>query len=210
MWKNIQRAAWVLLLLTVVGTAEAQSEQRLRLHEKSILVYGSIINGENTQFVIRIARFLPDRVFEWETTAFQGTVHLHKAAVEEAETLTYGMLFEAGVGFESSDTITKWLSSKMFSELSRGKPVKYRLNNVKAEFILDGREIYKVLLDGKELEIPAIRIKDSRKGVWLFQDDPGNPLLLRYVSPYFREELKRVSNSEDNQLRWIKKLPAVN
>lgn len=194
----------------MAGTAEAQSEQKLRLHEKSILVYSSLIDGEDRQFVIRIARFLPDRVFEWETTAFQGTVHLHKASVENAESLTYGRLFEAGVGYESSDTITKWLSARMFSELSLGKPVKYKLNNMKAEFVLDGREFYKVLLDGDELEIPAIRIKDSRKGVWLFQDDSGNPLLLRYVSPYFREELKRVSNADGNQLRWIKKLPAVN
>ena len=199
-----------MLLLTTVGTAEAQSEKKLSLHEKSILVYSSIIDGEDTQFVIRIARFLPDRVFEWETTAFQGTVHLHKAAVENAERLTYGRLFEAGVGYESSDTVTKWLSSKMFSELSLGKSVKYRLNNLKADFVLDGREVYKVILDGEELEIPAIRIKDSRNGVWLFQDDHENPLLLRYISPYFLEELKRVSNSDANQLRWIKKLPPVN
>lgn len=174
-----------MLLLTVTGTTAAQSEQKLHLHEKSILVYSSIIDGEDKQFVIRIARFLPDRVFEWETTAFQGTVHLHQSAVETAEILTYGRLFEAGVGYESSDTVTKWLSGKMYRELTLGKPVKYKLNNLKAEFILDGREVYKLFLDGDELEIPAIRVKDSRKGVWLFQDDPNNPLLLRYVSPTF-------------------------
>jgi hypothetical protein len=194
----------------MVGTATAQNEQKLPLHEKSILVYSSIIDGKDKQFVIRIARFLPDRVFEWETTAFQGTVHLYQSAVESAEILTYGRLFEAGVGYESSDTVTKWLSGKMYRDLSAGSPVKYKLNNMKAEFVLDGREIYKFLLDGEEVEIPAIRIKDSRKGVWLFQDDPDNPLLLRYESPYFREELKRVSNSFDNKLRWIQKLPPVN
>lgn len=192
------------------GRAEAQNEQFLRLHEKSILVYNSIIDGEDKQFVIRIARFIPDRVFEWETTAFQGTVHLSQSAVESAECLTYGRLFEAGVGYESSDTVTKWLSGKMFRELSEGRPVKYKLNRLKAEFVLDGREVYQLSLDGEAVDIPAIRVKDSRKGVWLFQDDPDNPLLLRYVSPYFSEELKRVSNSDDNQLRWIKKLPPVN
>ncbi len=199
-----------MLLLMMPGRAEAQTEQFLRLHEKSILVYNSIINGEDKQFVIRIARFKPDRVFEWETTAFQGTVHLHQVAVESAECLTYGKLFEAGVGYESSDTVTKWLSGKMYRELSKGKPVKYKLNRLRAEFVLEGREVYQLSLDGKVMEIPAIRVKDSRKGVWLFQDDPDNPLLLRYVSPYFREELTKVSNSDDNQLRWIKKIPPIN
>lgn len=198
------------MLLIVVGTAAAQNERKLRLYEKSILVYSSIIDGENRQFVIRIARFLPDRVFEWENTAFQGTVHLHRSAVETAEKLTYGKLFEAGVEYESSDTVTKWLSGKMYRALSEGSPVKYKLNNLEAEFVLDGREVYKLMLDGEEMEIPAIRIKDSRKGVWLFQDDPDNPLLLKYVTPYFREELTRVSNSQNNQLRWIHKLPPVN
>jgi len=182
----------------------------LCLYEKSILVYSSIIDGENKQFVIRIARFLPDRVFEWETTAFQGTVHLHRSAVETAERLTYGGLFEAGVGYESSDTVTKWLSGKMYRDLSEGSPVKYKLNNLQAEFVLVGREVYKLMLDDEEMEIPAIRVKDSRNGVWLFQDDPENPLLLRYVSPFFRDELTRVSNSRNNQLRWIHKLPPVN
>jgi len=194
----------------MTGTVTAQNEKKLSLQEKSILVYSSIIGGEDKQFVIRIARFQPDRVFEWETTAFQGTVHLYRSAVESAESLTYGKLFQAGVGYESSDTITKWLSGKMFSELLEGVPVKYKLNNVKAEFVLDGREDYKIRVDGEEMEIPAIRIKDSRKGIWLFQDDPANPVLLSYVSPYFREELKRVSNSDNNQLRWISTLPPVN
>ena len=194
----------------MTGTASAQSDEaKLDLQEKSILVYSSIIGGESKQFVIRIARFQPDRVFEWETTAFQGTVHLYSSAVAAAECLTYGKLFQAGVGYESSDTVTKWLSGKMYSELLEGRPVKYKLNNLRAEFVLDGRETFKLKIDGEERELSALRIKDSRKGIWLFQDDPENPLLLSYVSPYFREELKRVSNSDSNQLRWIKTLPPV-
>lgn len=201
----------VLLLLTTAGiTAAFGTEAGLPLRDRSILVYTSIIDGEDRQFVIRIARFSPDRVFEWETTAFQGTVHLHSSAVESAETLTYGNLFEAGVGWESSDTVTKWLSGKMYRELVLGSPVKYKLNNMKVEFVLDGREMYSLSLDGEEIEIPAIRIKDSRKGTWLFHDDPDNPVLLKYTSPYFREELERVSNSDGNRLRWIRNLPPVN
>jgi len=195
----------------MAGNAEqAAGAEPFGLHEKSILVYNSIINGENSQFVIRIARFAPDRVFEWETTAFQGTVHLHSSAVESAEILTYGKLFEAGVGYETSDTVTKWLSGKMYRELKKGDPVEFKLNNLKAEFVLDGVEQYLFSLDGEEIEVSAIRVKDSRRGEWLFQDDPDNPLLLRYVSPYFREELKRVSNSADNRLRWIRDLPPIN
>ena len=197
-------------MLAATGLATAQdSDPKLGLGEKSVLVYNSIIGGEERQFVIRIARFLPDRVFEWETTAFQGTVHLFSSAVESAETLTYGKLFQAGIGYEPKETVTKWLSGRMDREMVQGKPVKYKVNNLQAEFVLDGREEFTLTLDGEEIAVPAIRIKDSRKGTWLFQDDPGNPLLLKYVSPYFREELKRVSNSSDNQLRWINTLPAV-
>jgi len=198
------------LLLTASGTAAPQNEQKLDLQARSILVYNSIINGENSQFVIRIARFLPDRVFEWESTAFQGTVHLYRSAVEGAECLTYGKLFEAGVSFDSSDTVTKWLSGKMYRELLEKGKGRFKLNNMKADFSLEGREHYALALDGEEILVPAIRVKDSRKGIWLFQDDPDNPVLLKYVSPYFHEELTRVSNAEENQLRWIRKLPPVN
>lgn len=198
-------------MLSTAGIAEsADGAEPFDLHDRSILVYSSIVNGENSQFVIRIARFSPDRVFEWETTAFQGTVHLHSSAVESAEILTHGRLFEAGVGYETSDTVTKWLSGKMYRELKKGEPVDFKLNNLKAEFVLEGTESYLFSLDGEEVEVPAIRVRDSRRGEWLFQDDPDNPLLLRYTSPYYREELKRVSNASDNRLRWIRTLPPVN
>lgn len=199
------------MLAMIAGISPAAAgDVKLDLQEKSILVYTSVSGDQENQFVIRIARFLPDRVFEWETTAFQGTVHLHRAAVESAETLTYGRLFEAGVGFETSDTITKWLSNTMYHEIKKGSPVKFKLNQMKAEFVLEGTETFTLLLDGKEIQVPAIRIKDSRRGTWLFQDSPDNPVLLKYVSPYFREELKRVSNDADNRLRWLRKVPPVN
>ena len=116
-------------MIVVTGPVAARdSDTRLTLKERSVLVYNSIIGGEERQFVMRIGRFLPDRVFEWETTAFQGTVHLFRSAVESAETLTYGKLFQAGVGYETKDTVTKWLSGRMYRELVTGKSVKYKLN----------------------------------------------------------------------------------
>ena len=40
-------------------------------------------------------------------------------------------------------------------------------------------------------------------------DDPQDPLLLQYETPYYRETLKRVATDQKNSLRWIKKLPPV-
>ncbi len=175
----------------------------------TVLVYHNTAADQERQFVVRIARFLPDRVMEWESESHQGTVHLSRKAVRSARKLTLSGLFEPGVDSESSDTLIKWLSQDLFAELSGKGKAKVLLNAFPVVLELKGRTTVKLTVDRSEVEVPAIEVEDSRKGRWLFLDHADNPLLIEHSNPYYRERLAAISTTQKNSLRWIKKLPPV-
>lgn len=175
----------------------------------TVLVYQNTAADQERQFVVRIARFLPDRVMEWESESHQGTVHLSRKAVQSARKLTLSGLFDPGVDTESSDTLIKWLSRDVFEELARKGQVKVVLNAFPLVLQLKGRSTARLSVDRTEVEIPVLELEDSRKGRWLFLDHADNPLLVEHSNPYYRERLTAVSTTQKNSLRWIKKLPPV-
>lgn len=182
----------------------------LELGPNSVLVYRNTAGDEpERQFVVRIARFRPDLVLEWDSESHQGTIHIGSAAVASARRLSLSGLFEAGVDTESKDATTKWLSLELFAELARKGKVKVHLNAFPSVLELKGRSTTTLEWNREEIEVPVLEVVDSRKGRWLILDEPGNPLIIEHSSRYHRERLAVVATNQKGSLRWIKRLPPV-
>ncbi len=180
------------------------------LAPNSVLVYqNQTTRGGETQFVIRVARFQPDIVLEWESTSDQGTLHLFQSAVEEARNFTFTSLFEVGVEMESSDTMTYWLSERMYQELTENGETQVLINRAPVKWQLKGEGTYRLTVNKEIEEIPTISVEDDRKGSWTFHKNRENPLLLEYVTPYFHQRLTVVSTAPTNILRWMRQVPPV-
>lgn len=181
----------------------------LSLGPHSVIVYENRTGEGESQFVIRLGRYRPDIFLEWESTSHQGLLHLYREAVEKAKGFTLTGLFEVGVNLESSDLMTVWLSDQAYLDLIQDGKTEIQLNRISAKMELEGEGVYPVIVNGESLEVPVLRLKDTRRGTWTLLKDPENPLILEYVSPYFRQSLKRVSTAKTNKFRWIKDLPPV-
>jgi hypothetical protein len=182
----------------------------LELGPGSILVYeNQPVTKDPTSLVIRIARFQPDIVFEWETVSFQGTGHIFRAAVRSSRKINLSAMFDPGVDMEASDWTVKWLSRALYEDLIRDGKAKIELNGGQATFEVTGKGLFTLTVDGEEVTLPAFSVKDSRRASWTFLDDPSNPLFLQYETRYYHEQLKRVATDQKGSLRWIKKLPPV-
>lgn len=199
----------VLVMILTAGMPLTWGAEELAFDARTVLVYENQTGSENHQFVVRIARFQPDILFEWESFNHQGTVHLRKKAVAEAKRLTVGGLFEAGVDIDSKDVMTNWLSTRMYQFLVEAGETEVQLNRKKIRMRLVGEEHRQVVLNKVQIEVPVVRVEDSDRGSWLVYRDPQNPVLIEYQSRHYHMQLKRISTSKSNNLRWIKKLPPV-
>ena len=206
MWKVMCSAIWMWLGLHSLSAAVAAP---LEIGEGTVLIYENVSGDEPTQFIIRLARFQPDIVLEWESVSHQGTIHLYSEAVSGAPKLTVSALFEPGIDFESDDVMTKWLPRELFQEILDGNQTKALLNNLPAKFKLDRRETIPIVLNKEEVEVPVVVIEDSRRGVWTVLDDSANPLLIRYETPFYHEQLLRIATGQKNNLRWIRRVPPI-
>jgi hypothetical protein len=181
----------------------------LQFGAKTVLVYDREIGGEQRQFVLRIARFHPDIFVEWESLSHQGTVHMHAKAVTDSQKLTIERLFEAGVDKESKDVMTKWFSQKLYRQLIEKRNVKVQLDKGKVKLRLVEEDTYPLTVDGESIAVPVIRVEDDKNNRWLVYKNPKNPVVVEVSTLFFLEQLKRVSTSTANNLRWIRKLPPV-
>lgn len=182
---------------------------QLEFAEKTTLVYESVTQAGENQFILRIGRFHPDIVLEWESLSHQGTIHFYRRAVEEARRYAVSTLFDPGTDQESGDTMSKWLSRKVLEEaLSKGE-VKIELNRLPVKFKVVGETTFEIQLNRQPVELKAVSFEDNRRGKWVFLNDPENPVLLEYTNAYYREYLKDVSTTNTMSLRWLKTLPPV-
>jgi hypothetical protein len=205
MWKLI----FAVAVLAVPPSPELRGADPVELKARTILIYENVSGGLPIPFIIRLGRAEPDIVLEWESRNHQGTLHMHRKAIESGRQLTLSDLFEIGVDLETDQATTKWLSQEIFQELVNLGSAQVRLNRIRGKLQLIGRDSRVIEVDGEDVEVPVLLVKDSRRGAWVFLNDPRNPLLLEYESPHYREALIRVSNSERNQLRWLRRLPPI-
>lgn len=177
--------------------------------ERTILRYNNYAQDRKTTFVVRIARYRPDIVLEWENLSDQGTVHLYRKAVEQGDGFTLAGHFQVGVQVESKDIMTLWLSRRSFEELRGQGKVSIKLNRLPLKMQLRDQGLFSLEVNKQSVELPVIHVTDDRRGQWTFYDNAENPLLVAYQSPYFRQELAAFSSGTDQKLRWIKKLPPI-
>lgn len=198
-----------ILLLASLSLTSSLTAEELSFGTNTILVYESESGSEESQFVLRLARFNPDVVFEWESVSHQGTVHLFREAVEEGEGMTISSLFEAGVDVESDDVMTKWLPRRAYRQLLEDGGTELKLNRLKTDFqLIDERT--RILIWNKEERVVSVMVlEDSKKGQWVFLKEESNPVLIEYSTPYYREKLARVSTTGKDVLRWFRILPPV-
>ncbi|MFQ5738435.1 MAG: riboflavin synthase [Acidobacteriota bacterium] len=181
----------------------------LSIGSNTILIYENTSGGKASQFVIRLARYRPDIVFEWESATDQGTVHLFKGAVQNSVKFTLTGLFEVGVDSESPRQTTVWLSNRIYRDLIHNKRTRIALNNSPLKMEVTGEEGYSLLVDKEPVDVTVVRVQDTRRGNWAFLKNPESPLVIEYKSPYFHHRLKAVSNAPVSRLRWIRRLPPV-
>lgn len=206
----------VLAILLMVTTAQAwtniQSNEQvaeLTFGEKTVLVYENQTQGEKHQFVLRIARFHPDILLEWESFSHQGTIHLRKKAVSNAKELTVGGLFEAGVDLESKNVMTNWLSTDLYLKLMQEGKATAQFNRHKMKMVVVQEETRLLSLNSNSVEVSVVRVEDNRGGTWIVHKSQKNPVLIEYQSPHYHMRLTRISTSQSNNLRWIKRLPPI-
>lgn len=185
------------------------SAQPIELGAKSILVYSNHAGNSEQQFVIRLGRFQPDIVLEWESLNHQGTVHFYTKAVEAAERMVVSQLFDPGVDIESPDVMSKWISRALYAELTRDGKGAIELNRSKLKLQAKGDREIEVQLNKQPVKVLCLVVEDSRDGEWLILKDENNPLVMQYQTRFYRETLERISTAETNNLRWLKKLPPV-
>ena len=170
----------------------------------TVLVWKSENRGYTSEFVIRIARFKPDRYFEWESGNTQGTVLLKQGAVEGARKFTGSRLMQAGADIETNNEITYWLSRALFLELRDKGKTTFMLESIKAELVLTGKSNHTLQVNQQPHTVELLEARDSRGGIWGFLDDEANPILIKRRVNTYQEELASVSTNRPGSLRWIK------
>ncbi|HSR50366.1 MAG TPA: hypothetical protein VLV83_06025 [Acidobacteriota bacterium] len=210
MWNAFWAVATLLAVLAAAPAGEREApDGQIDLDANSVLVYRNQARDQSSRFIVRLARFKPDIVLEWENLNDQGTVHLYRKAVAEGQQFTVSGLFEVGVEMESEDEMTLWMPEEAFRQLSEKGSVKIKRSNLPFQIKRSGRTNISLTLNGREVEVPALQAKDSRGGEWLVLDDLSNPLLLAYETRYFKQRLEIINTEDRRPLRWIKNPPPI-
>lgn len=197
---------WVgwLVLLSSAALLQAGSKIPLAFGRDTVVVWEMKTRASTYSFVVRLARFVPDRHFEWENLASQGTIHLDEKSLNQSDRYILSSLFDVGVDVEAKNSTTLWLSRKVFRQLKESGQTKVYLNGLKDEFKKVAEVDYPLMVNRESLPARALHLKDHRDNEWWFLDDEDNPLLLEYKTNHFHQKLKSVSTDRKNTLRWIK------
>ncbi len=195
-----------ILLLTASSSA---APYKLTPRQNTVLIYENQAREFKSRLVVRVARYGPDIVMEWENTNDQGTIHLFRKAVESGSSFTLRGHYQVGVDVESPDTSTIWLPRSIHSKLMEKGKAKFKRNRLPVDLrkIEDGTRTLQH--NERKVEIEVFTAQDSRGDKWTFSADPENPILVGFESRYFKQRLVSFSTPKRDTLRWIRKLPPV-
>ncbi|MBI4483966.1 MAG: hypothetical protein HY652_13900 [Acidobacteria bacterium] len=186
-------------LLWLLGTADLP-----RFDRDTVLVWQAENRGHTSEFVVRLARFEPDRYFEWEGRAFQGTVWIDRKALEESRSFLVSRLFQAGVDSREKESTALWLSATVFRELKQKGSADIKMDSIPGKLRLLRQDLLEVTVNKKAVTVPVLVVQDSRGGEWRFLDDESNPLFLQQKFREFTQTLRTISTDRKDTLRWIK------
>lgn len=170
----------------------------------TVLVYNIQNQDDRSEFVVRIAEFLPDRYVEWENATTQGTIFMPGRAIASAKTFVNTSLFEGGVDTRGKDKTTLWLSQKIYRDLKERKRIKVSLDGIDSWFSLEGSDQISIDVNRSAMSLPVIRVKDDRGSERAFLDSEDNPLIVRHSIRRYCETLASITTNKTNTLRWIK------
>ncbi len=170
----------------------------------TVLVWKMTNPGLESNFVVRIASFNPDRFMEWESESNQGTVFMSSRDIEEAKGYVNRSLFEGGVDKRSEQNTTLWLSRRIYQELKSKGKVKCLLDGVGGAFESLGQDHLTVEVNSTPRELTVIKATDGRGSEFWFLDREDNPLMVKQVIRNYSQTLTVISTDRPNTLRWIK------
>lgn len=194
--------AAALLALPLVGAA---ADLRLPEFGRDAVLVWAIQNGEfSSQFVVRIASFLPDRFFEWEDDRGQGTVLIRAADLANANGFGDSSLFQAGVESKAKGVTALWLSQRIYRDLKTKRKSKCTVDGVSGTLTHTGDAQLTIQVNRAEITVPAIKTLDSRGAERWFLDDENNPLMLKYAIRQYTQTAVSFTTDRSGTLRWIK------
>jgi hypothetical protein len=171
----------------------------------TVLVWKSVNNSTDLgTLVVRIARFTPDRYFEWEDSTGQGTVFLSGKALATSKIFLMRRLFQSGVDTQSKDSTTLWLSEKSYLDLKSKQKIKLAIDALEEWVKLEGNDQLALEVNQTQQTLPVIKISNTRGMELWFLDSAENPLQVKLVSRNYVETLTSITTDRQNTLRWIK------
>ena len=202
-WMPVVTASAALMLAGLLQAQVVPPGGAQGLGAGAAIVWDTDARGHTSEFIVRIAQFAPDRHFEWESRAQQGTIRIPGSVLQNGRTFTFSRLFDNGVDIERADFLTLWLSDRVYDELKKDKRSQVVIDALKGDLVVLESLDYPVKLDRAAASVPAFRVKDSRGGTWTFLDDRKNPLMLEYRNPYYVQKVRTITTG-GVKLRWIK------
>jgi hypothetical protein len=196
--------AGALILLPAILSSGAQTSSLPAFDRDTVLVYKTEIQDDVSQFVVRIAKFRPERFVEWENATTQGTIFMTSKAVEKARTFVNARMFEGGVDTKGKDATTLWLSEAVFKELKEKNRAKVSIDSVTGVMTVEGAEEISIDVNRMPRLLPVLKVKDDRGAERWFLDDPQNPLMVKHVLRFYTQVLTSITTDKPNTLRWIK------
>jgi len=203
-----RRLAW--LILPAIACAYAAGQPALpNFGRDTVLVWRMDNQGLVSDFVVRVAEFLPDRFIEWEDATTQGTILMNHRAVTDGKNFLNASLFQAGTDTRGGEATTLWLSQQLFRNLKEKKKLKMKIDSLECEVANEGTGEITLEVNGVPATLPVIKVRDSRGSERWFLDQEDNPLMARHIVRKYTQTLISITTNRTNTLRWIKgrKLP---
>jgi hypothetical protein len=159
---------------------------------------------EPYDFVVRIARFLPDRYFEWENSSGQGTIFLTGKAIASSRVFLNARLFESGVDAKSREATTLWLSEQTYRDFKSKRRVKLAVDAMDEWLTFQGSGQITIEVNQHLQTLPVIKVLGARGTERWFLDSADNPLQVKFLVRKYEETLASITTDRHNTLRWIK------
>ncbi len=196
-------------LLIIPASSKAEGAGSFEVGPNSVLIYKSYSGPVERKWILRVARFGPDVVLEWESYANQGTLHLFRNTVLKGTSFSLFGLFEPGVEKESKKVMTVWVSRKTYGELVTTGRTRIKMNRFPRKLELLEEDRFRLSLNRRPYEVSVIRAEDDRGAEWVLLKDPDNPVLLEYTERKYRLALISFLTRSQVALRWLRRLPPV-
>jgi hypothetical protein len=195
----------ILPALIAVVPGSASDEGKLPVFGRDTVLVWKIQNRSfDSEFVVRIAQFYPDRFLEWEDTMTQGTIFMPSTDIQEAKNYVSQSLFEAGIDTRSKNATTLWLSRRIYRDLKKTGKAKCQLDNVTGSLVFLGEDQFTIQVNRFSRELPVIKVSNGRGSELWFLDQEENPLMVKHMIREFKQVLSSITTDRPNTLRWIK------